>query len=92
MELYLLSLNTPAWRGAQLKHRDNFTFYHHELSRIRLSCLFLKPPDAIGLFIFSFGIQDLIASSVYIQMPVLIFYSEIQKSRDPGISQPSSLS
>jgi hypothetical protein len=19
--------NTPSWRGAQLKHRDNFTFY-----------------------------------------------------------------
>jgi hypothetical protein len=27
MELYLHSSNTPSWRGAQLKHRDNFTFY-----------------------------------------------------------------
>jgi hypothetical protein len=26
MELYLHSPNTPSWRGAQLKHRDNFTF------------------------------------------------------------------
>jgi hypothetical protein len=26
MELYLHSLNTPSWRGAQLKHRDKFTF------------------------------------------------------------------
>jgi hypothetical protein len=26
VELYLHSLNTPPWRGAQLKHRDNFTF------------------------------------------------------------------
>jgi hypothetical protein len=26
VELYLYSLNTPPWRGAQLKHRDNFTF------------------------------------------------------------------
>jgi hypothetical protein len=26
MELYLHSLNTPSWHGAQLKHRDNFTF------------------------------------------------------------------
>jgi len=26
VELYLHSLNTPSWRGAQLKHRDNFTF------------------------------------------------------------------
>jgi len=25
-ELYLLSPTTPSWRGAQLKHRDNFTF------------------------------------------------------------------
>jgi hypothetical protein len=26
VELYIYSLNTPSWRGAQLKHRDNFTF------------------------------------------------------------------
>jgi hypothetical protein len=26
VELYLHSANTPSWRGAQLKHRDNFTF------------------------------------------------------------------
>jgi hypothetical protein len=26
MELYLHSPNTPSWRGAQLKHRDNFIF------------------------------------------------------------------
>jgi hypothetical protein len=26
MELYLHSPNTPSWRGAQLQHRDNFTF------------------------------------------------------------------
>jgi hypothetical protein len=26
VELYLHSPNTPPWRGAQLKHRDNFTF------------------------------------------------------------------
>jgi hypothetical protein len=26
VELYLHSPNTPSWRGAQLKHRDNFTF------------------------------------------------------------------
>jgi len=25
VELYLHSPNTPSWRGAQLKHRDNFT-------------------------------------------------------------------
>jgi uncharacterized membrane protein YqjE len=27
VELYLHSPNTPSWHGAQLKHRDNFTFY-----------------------------------------------------------------
>jgi hypothetical protein len=26
VKLYLHSPNTPSWRGAQLKHRDNFTF------------------------------------------------------------------
>jgi hypothetical protein len=26
VELYLQSLNMPLWHGAQLKHRDNFTF------------------------------------------------------------------
>jgi hypothetical protein len=29
VELYLHSPNTPSWRGVQLKHRDNFTFYIH---------------------------------------------------------------
>jgi hypothetical protein len=27
VEQYLHSPNTPSWRGAQLKYRDNFTFY-----------------------------------------------------------------
>jgi hypothetical protein len=27
LKLYLYSPNTPPWRGVQLKHRDNFTFY-----------------------------------------------------------------
>jgi hypothetical protein len=27
VELYLHSPNTPPWHAAQLKHRDNFTFY-----------------------------------------------------------------
>jgi hypothetical protein len=30
MEIYIHSLNTPSWRGAQLKHRDNFTFAFYE--------------------------------------------------------------
>jgi hypothetical protein len=28
-ELYLHFPNTPSWRGAQLKHRDNFTFMQY---------------------------------------------------------------
>jgi hypothetical protein len=27
VDLHLHSTNTPSWSGAQLKHRDNFTFY-----------------------------------------------------------------
>jgi hypothetical protein len=27
VELYLHCPKTPSWRGAQLKHRDNFTFH-----------------------------------------------------------------
>jgi len=27
VELYLHSTNMPSWRGAQLQHRDNFTFF-----------------------------------------------------------------
>jgi hypothetical protein len=26
VEMYFHSSNTPSWRGAQMKHRDNFTF------------------------------------------------------------------
>jgi hypothetical protein len=35
VELYFHSPNTPSWRGAQLKHRDNFTFtfYLHKYCR-----------------------------------------------------------
>jgi hypothetical protein len=29
VELYLHSPNMPSWRGAQLKHRDSFTFTLH---------------------------------------------------------------
>jgi len=29
--IYLHSPNTPSWRGAQLKHKDNFTFTQHDM-------------------------------------------------------------
>jgi hypothetical protein len=32
MELYLHSPSTPSWRGAQLKHSDNFTFNNRHIS------------------------------------------------------------
>jgi hypothetical protein len=37
-ELYLYSPNTPSERGAQLKHRDNFTFYLY-LATIKLNTI-----------------------------------------------------
>jgi hypothetical protein len=33
VELYRHSPNTPSWGGAQLKHRDNFTFIYMEDKR-----------------------------------------------------------
>jgi hypothetical protein len=35
VELYLHSSNTPSWRGAQLKHRDNFTFAFTNFNKSR---------------------------------------------------------
>jgi hypothetical protein len=32
VELYLHSLSTPSWRGAQLKHRDNFNLEREEVA------------------------------------------------------------
>jgi hypothetical protein len=34
VELYLHYSNTPSWRGAQLKHRDNFTFIYECISKL----------------------------------------------------------
>jgi hypothetical protein len=34
VELYLHSPNTPSWRGAQLKHRDSFSFKTNGLNII----------------------------------------------------------
>jgi len=54
VKLYLHCPNTPSWRGAQLKHRVYFTFYHlwsvylqnfHWLSQIRL----IQPQGFISL-------------------------------------------
>jgi hypothetical protein len=38
VKLYLNSPNTPSWRGAQLKHRNNFTFTldNDQLTRVSL--------------------------------------------------------
>jgi hypothetical protein len=37
VELYLHSPNTPSWRDAQLKHRDNFTFTLRTVFMLNLS-------------------------------------------------------
>jgi hypothetical protein len=37
VEIYLHSFNTPSWRGAQLKYRDNFTFTFILTSSLELS-------------------------------------------------------
>jgi hypothetical protein len=34
VDLYFHSPNTSSWRDAQLKHRDNFTFYMYRISQI----------------------------------------------------------
>jgi len=40
-----LSPNTPSWRGAQLKHRNIFTFYHPSGGfPIRILCTFIVFP------------------------------------------------
>jgi hypothetical protein len=45
VELYLHSLDTPSGGGAQLKHRDNFTF-----STLRICCAYL--PLIFVLYLF----------------------------------------
>jgi hypothetical protein len=45
VELYFHSPNTSSWRGAQLKHRDNFTFtflYYHVFSLASFILLLLN--------------------------------------------------
>jgi hypothetical protein len=37
--MYLHSPNTPSWRGAQLKHRDNFTFTFYLCNYTMLYCM-----------------------------------------------------
>jgi len=43
--------NTPSWRGAQLKHKDNFTFTFKEITQMGIvasdrntSFSFMRPP------------------------------------------------
>jgi hypothetical protein len=42
VELYLHSPNTPPWRGAQLKHRDNLTFYLYWMTFPKYNLLLLS--------------------------------------------------
>jgi hypothetical protein len=43
VELYLHSPNTPSWRGAQLKHRENLTF-------LRFTTMYLRVRSICDLF------------------------------------------
>jgi hypothetical protein len=47
--LYIHSPNTPPWCVAQLKHRDNFTFYLYLLENIVLSNTFGRKKDNFGV-------------------------------------------
>jgi hypothetical protein len=49
VELYFHSPNTPSWRGAQLKHRDNFTFTLTFTRKIVVLCTVFK-------FLFSWNV------------------------------------
>jgi hypothetical protein len=46
VELYLHSPNSPSWRGAQLKHRDTFTFYG-------LDYRGFESRQGLGIFLFT---------------------------------------
>jgi len=51
VELYLYSPNTLSWRGAQLKHRGNFTFtFAILLHFLQLLLSFSKTLDLRGFF------------------------------------------
>jgi hypothetical protein len=54
VELYLHSPNTPPWRGAQLKYRDNFTFtfylndmFRRKLVNIKVTELYVTPSTTV---------------------------------------------
>jgi hypothetical protein len=47
MELYIHSPNTPSWRGAHLKHRDNFTLPYLTLSRVMVFWVITPCSDAV---------------------------------------------
>jgi hypothetical protein len=47
--------------------------HHHELCRIRLNCLFLNLPAAVGLSIVSLDSQDLFIPVVDIPVSALVF-------------------
>jgi hypothetical protein len=49
MLLYLHSPNTSSWRGAQLKHRDNFTFTFTLTKTLWHSLLHFLPQERVLL-------------------------------------------
>jgi hypothetical protein len=55
VELYVHSPYTPSWRGAQLKHRDNFTFVFFKKALTVLRGPLAYPNGLLDLHIETFG-------------------------------------
>jgi hypothetical protein len=84
VELYLHSPNSPSWRGAQLKHRDNFTFclYLYLLGLYILSTLFSN-----FLILFQWSLLGLSAVSGVYMKPT---FRGPSRSPSSAISYPCS--
>jgi hypothetical protein len=84
VELYLHSPNTPSWRGAQLNHRDNFTFYtledkyQHHLQRLGPNTVYSVSICKILLILksnlHSDYVKNLFISSVVFPVLQILYY------------------
>jgi hypothetical protein len=66
MELYLHFPNTPSWRGAQLKHRDNFTFFIVKTTASILTTALKSPSNTdMKVTIMETSINDVLYSRLF---------------------------
>jgi ribosomal protein L13 len=99
VELYLHSPNTPSWRGAHLKHKDNFTFTLYVVERlvivefrnVILTSTFRNSKRAYKATILPFVLYDPLRSGKNMNYIVLertvfrkMFSSNTVKVREPG--------